>query len=59
MIDKLTALQIYMYHDDEDPKGLYAERVNIVDFAQKVEAYVNALRDSGTPADSPPATPPQ
>lgn len=59
MIDKLTALQIYMYHDDEDPNGVYAERVNILDFAQKVEAYVNASRGSGMPAGSPAEDPPR
>lgn len=59
MIDAQTVRQIYMHHDDEDPSGVYADGVNILDFARKLEAYLNASRGSGTPAVSPPAAPPQ
>lgn len=59
MIDAQTVRQIYMHHDDKDPSGVYADGVNILDFARKLEAYLNASRGSGTPDGSPPAVPPQ
>lgn len=59
MIDAQTVRQIFLYHNDKDPNGIYADGVNILDFARKLEAYLNASRDSGTPAVSPPAVPPQ
>lgn len=59
MIDAQTVRTIFMYHNDKDPDGIYADGVNILDFARKLEAYLNASRDSGTPAGLPPAAPPR
>ena len=60
MIDAQTVRQIFLYHNDKDPNGIYADGVNILDFARKLEAYLNASRDSGqTLAGSPPAAPPR
>ena len=39
MIEDGTIKQIFLYVDDKDPKGLYANDVNILDFGRKIDAY--------------------
>lgn len=39
MIDDQTIRQIFLYVDDKDPRGQYANDVNILDFGRKIDAY--------------------
>lgn len=39
-IDEDLVKQIFFYVDDKDPKGVYADNVNLLDFAQKFYAVV-------------------
>lgn len=40
MIDEQLVRQVFFYVDDKDPKGIYADNVNILDFAQKLYATI-------------------
>lgn len=39
-IDEGLVKQVFFYVDDKDPNGVYADNVNLLDFAQKLYAVV-------------------
>lgn len=39
-IDENFVKQVFFYVDDKDPKGVYADNVNILDFAHKLYAVM-------------------
>lgn len=39
-IDEDLVKQVFFYVDDKDPKGVYADNVNILDFAEKFYAVI-------------------
>lgn len=39
-IDEDLVKQVFFYVDDKDPKGFYADNVNLLDFAQKFYAVI-------------------
>lgn len=40
MIDDALVKNIFFYVNDKDPNGYYADNVNILDFARKLEAVL-------------------
>lgn len=40
MIDEALVKNIFFYVNDKDPNGYYADNVNILDFARKLEAVL-------------------
>lgn len=41
MIDEALVKQVFFYVDDKDPSGFYADNVNLVDFARKLDAVLS------------------
>ena len=41
MIDEALVKQIFFYVDDKDPAGFYADNVNLLDFARKLDAVLS------------------
>lgn len=41
MIDEALVKQVFFYVDDKDPKGIYADDVNLLDFARKMDAVLS------------------
>lgn len=39
-IDEDLVKQVFFYVDDKDPKGVYADNANLLDFAQKFYAVI-------------------
>ena len=39
-IDEDLVKQVFFYVDDKDPNGVYADNVNLLDFAQKFYALI-------------------
>lgn len=39
-IDENLVKQVFFYVDDKDPNGVYADNVNLLDFAQKFYALI-------------------
>ena len=40
MIDEALVKQVFFYVDDKDPSGVYADGVNLLDFARKLDAVL-------------------
>jgi hypothetical protein len=47
MLSNETIQQIFFYTTNDNPEGVYADDVDILEFAQKIEAYVRieAMRE--------------
>lgn len=41
MIDEALVKQVFFYVDDKDPSGVYADGVNLLDFARKLDAVLS------------------
>lgn len=41
MIDKALVRTVFFHVNDKDPKGVYADEVNILDFAVKLDAVLS------------------
>lgn len=37
ILDKTLVMQVFFHVDDKDPKGVYANDVNLLDFARKLD----------------------
>lgn len=46
MIDEALVKQVFFYVDDKDPKGFYADNVNLLDFARKMDAVLSTRHRS-------------
>lgn len=40
ILDEDTVKQIFFYCDNKDPNGMYADEVDLLEFANKLEAYL-------------------
>lgn len=41
MIDDILVKRVFFYVDDKDPHAFYADNVNILDFAKKLDAVTS------------------
>jgi hypothetical protein len=41
VIDETLVKNVFFYVNDKDPKGVYADDVNLLDFAQKLDAVLS------------------
>jgi hypothetical protein len=42
ILDEDTVKQIFFYCDNKDPNGMYADEVDLLEFANKLEDYLTA-----------------